>query len=460
LAQAEYWSSSEANANEAFAVTYRPAGNVRAGGFIRSDKSQNYHVRAVRNLSPTPLPIVGEIVTPESICENGVLTLQVPETQFATSEGWQISPTIDFDNPIPYEDEPLNSSYNGWFLRYFATNESNTVYSNIVSIIVWPTYETSFSTMACTHYVWNGIDYDGSGDYQQHLFSIHGCDSIVTMHLTIADVVTNEWSQQTCEGKFIWNGITYSETGDYEQVFSSSENCDSIVILHLNVFDAYDMAIDSTVCGNLVWNGQEYTVSGLYEQQFVTAGGCDSLVRMNLTVLPFPEAIPEITGLTEVYVSTDIVLGKYNYSIDSVGFASHYEWILEGPSWIMDTTGTHCTLWVTLPGTATLKVRAWNGCGYSEQEIILHAGFFDIDDNQTLPVAVYPNPARDKVFIESKDIVRVKLYDLLGQCLTERSTEPCDRMELSLQGYANSIYLIEIQTKRGTIRTKLKISPQ
>ena len=460
LAQAEYWSSSEANANEAFAVTYRPAGNVRAGGFIRSDKSQNYHVRAVRNLSPTPLPIVGEIVTPESICENGVLTLQVPEIQFATSEGWQISPTIDFDNPIPYENEPLNSSYNGWFLRYFATNESNTVYSNIVSIIVWPTYETSFSTMACTHYVWNGIDYDESGDYQQHLFSIHGCDSIVTMHLTIADVVTNEWSQQTCEGEFIWNGITYSETGDYEQVFSSSENCDSIVILHLNVFDAYDIAIDSTVCGNLVWNGQEYTVSGLYEQQFVTAGGCDSLVRMNLTVLPFLEAIPEITGLTEVYVSTDIILGKYNYFIDPVGFASHYEWILEGPNWVLDTIGTNCTLWVTLPGTATLKVRAWNGCGYTEREIIIHAGFFDIDDNQTLPVAVYPNPARDKVFIESEDIVRVRLYDLFGQCLTERSTEPCDRMVLSLQGYANSIYLIEIQTKRGTIRTKLKISPQ
>ena len=166
-------------------MTYRPAGNVRAGGFIRSDKSQNYHVRAVRNLSPTPLPIVGEIVTPESICENGVLTLQVPEIQFATSEGWQISPTIDFDNPIPYENEPLNSSYNGWFLRYFATNESNTVYSNIVSIIVWPTYETSFSTMACTHYVWNGIDYDESGDYQQHLFSIHGCDSIINFCLQV-----------------------------------------------------------------------------------------------------------------------------------------------------------------------------------------------------------------------------------------------------------------------------------
>ena len=460
LAQDEYWSSSEANADEAFAVSFKPSSNVRAGGFIRSGKGQNYHVRAVRNLIPTPLPTVGEIATPESICENGVLTLQAPETQSTTSEGWQLSPTLDFDHPVPYEGEPLDATYNGWFLRYFAANGSCIVYSNVVNILVWPAYETSFSTMACTHYVWNGIDYNESGDYVQHLTSTHGCDSIVTMHLSIADIVTNEWWQHTCEDSFEWNNIIYSETGDYEQVFSSSEHCDSTVILHLSMFDVYDIAVDSTVCGSFQWNGNEYTQSGQYEQLFVTSGGCDSLVRMNLTVLPFPEPIPEIIGLQEVYVSTDIVLGEYGYSIDSVAFATHYEWILEDADWIMDTTGTHCTLWATTPGTATLKVRAWNGCGFTEQEIVIQAGFFDIDDNQTLPISVYPNPAHDKVFIETEGIICVRLFDLHGQCLTEKPAEPCNRMELSLQGYASSIYLIEIQTKHRTIRTKLKISPQ
>ena len=143
-----------------------------------------------------------------------------------------------------------------------------------------------------------------------------------------------------------------------------------------------------------------------------------------------------------------------------MAFATHYEWILEGPEWIMDTTGTQCSLWITLPGTATLKARAWNGCGYTEQHIIIHAGFFDVDDNPTLPFAVYPNPAHDKVFIEAEGIICVRLFDLLGQCLAERSTEPCERMELPLQDYAASIYLIEVQTQHGTIRTKLKINPE
>ena len=311
----------------------------------------------------------------------------------------------------------------------------------------------------CKHFTWNDETYYESGDYQQSFISPLGCDSIVTLHLSIIGPLYHEWSIEVCD-HYTWNGTTYIEPGDYVQEFVTPEGCDSIVTLHLAFSDALEVDIDTVACGSLWWNGQEYTESGHYEQQFVTPGGCDSLVRMDLTVLPFPEAVPEITGLTEVYVSTDIVVGQYNYSIDSVAFATHYEWILEGPDWIMDTTGTQCSLWITLPGTATLKARAWNGCGYTEQQIIIHAGFFDVDDDQTLPFAVYPNPAHDKVFIEAEGIICVRVFDLLGQCLAERSTEPCERMELSLQDYAASIYLVEIQTQRGTIRTKLKISPQ
>ena len=34
-------------------------------------------------------------------------------------------------------------------------------------------------------YTWNGIDYCTSGDYTQTLQTVHGCDSVVTLHLTI-----------------------------------------------------------------------------------------------------------------------------------------------------------------------------------------------------------------------------------------------------------------------------------
>lgn len=455
LSQAEYWSSSEANGNEAFAVSFKPSANVRAGGFVRSDKGQNYQVRAVRNLSPITLPTVGEIVTPDAICENDILTLHAPETQSATSEGWQLSPTIDFSDPVPYNGEPLDSSYNGWFLRYFASNENNVVYSNVVTITVWPTYETSFSITACTHYIWNGIDYNESDDYDQALTSIHGCDSTVTMHLTIADVVTNEWSHQTCEDSFTWNDSVYTTTGDYEQTLTSIDGCDSIVTLHLTFSDALEVDIDTIACGSLWWNGIEYTESGNYEQPFITPDGCDSLVRMNLAVLPLPDPVSEITGLQEVYVSTDIFFGQYHYSIDSVASATHYEWILVGADWPMDTTGTQCTLQITSACTATLIARAWNRCGYTEQEIHIHAGFFDLPDDMAFPVALYPNPAHDKVFIETEGDMKVRLFNLLGQCLI--AEEGNDRMVWSLTHLPPAIYFVEVTTKQGRRILKLDV---
>ena len=404
-----YWTSTECSSSNAWTISFGPT-SYTAGILAARDKTASYAVRPIwsQSCETVHLPTVGNIMTPEAICADESLTLQIPESQFANTQGWQMSPTVTFDNPSPYHGEPLDSSYNGWFLRYFATNEASTVYSNVVNIAVWPKYETSINVMACTHYVWNGIDYNESGVYEQSFTSIHGCDSIVTMNFTVADVITNEWTVQTCDS-LTWNDTTYTEPGDYVQVFTTMQGCDSTVILHLVPDD-------------------------------------------------YPAAIPEINGLQEVYVSTDIILGKYHYFIDPVEFATHYEWILEGPNWVLDTTGTHCSLWVTLPGTATLKVRAWNKCGYTEQQIVIHAGFFDIDDNPTIPVAVYPNPARDKVFIEAEGIMRVRLFDLLGQCLIEKEGNMGDKTEISLNNLTPAFYTIEILTEKGRFIRKLNVT--
>ena len=123
----------------------------------------------------------------------------------------------------------------------------------------------------------------------------------------------------------------------------------------------------------------------------------------------------------------------------------------------MDASGTHCTLITTTPGTTTLKVRAWNSCGDVEQEIIIHAGFYDIDDSWALPIRVFPNPANDKIFIEAEEIISVKLYDLRGQCLIQKEGNNSDMMEISLNDLASSIYTIEILTKQGRVIRKLNV---
>lgn len=52
-------------------------------------------------------------------------------------------------------------------------------------ILISKGYTSEFSDTACVQYSWNGHTYATTGDYEQHLTAPDGCDSTVTLHLTI-----------------------------------------------------------------------------------------------------------------------------------------------------------------------------------------------------------------------------------------------------------------------------------
>lgn len=375
---------------------------------------------------------------------------------------------VDLGSPVTFQFWRTRCDHFTWNdSTYYDSGDYQQTFTSIegcdsivtLHLTITETIYNEWSYQTCDDFVWNGTTYTEPGDYIQELITPQGCDSIVTLHLVIADTLTYDWSAQSCTD-YTWNGTTYSQSGDYPMAFVTDHGCDSVSTLHLVIYEPYQVDIDTTACGSLSWNGQELTASGFYQATFEDANGCDSLVRLQLTIDPLPEAIPEIIGPTEVYVSSDLIFGLFNYSIDSVPYATHYQWSLGNPDWVMDTTGLQCQILIYHPGTATLRVKAWNGCGFSEQEIVIHAGFFDINDFQTISSALYPNPAHDKVTIEAESIVRIKLYNMQGQCVWEHPVNQIDHMELSLPSLPPSLYLVEIQTVYGIARTKLKTEPQ
>ena len=81
-------------------------------------------------------PIVADIEAPQAICAGDTLNLTVPEVSFAEEQGWQMAPKSNFEDLEVYEGQALDASYNGWKLRYYASNASGTAYSNVVTIKV------------------------------------------------------------------------------------------------------------------------------------------------------------------------------------------------------------------------------------------------------------------------------------------------------------------------------------
>jgi hypothetical protein len=197
---------------------------------------------------------------------------------------------------------------------------------------------TSVTINACDTFLWsqNGSIYSNSGTYSDTLISTNGCDSIVTLNLTINTIPptiqnvsacdTYRWAENNqtytestqafvnlknsrgCDSLIVlnltinrkdsssfnvnqcnpytWNltGITYTTSGVYKTTILTSNGCDSIVTLNLIINPIYSIALDTTVDNSFEWNGTVYTTSGTYTQFFTSVNDCDSSVTINLII--------------------------------------------------------------------------------------------------------------------------------------------------------------------------------
>jgi len=160
-----------------------------------------------------------------------------------------------------------------------------------LNLTVHPVYNISLDVAVCegTTYTWAGGSYTDAGSYLKHFTTTKGCDSNVTLHLTVNPVAHTSFSASICKGDtYTFGGNTYSFQGDYLAQFTSVAGCDSFATLHLLVQTAYNQTFQVAICQgeSYNWNGQSYNTSGTYQALFSTIYGCDSLVRLVLTVNP------------------------------------------------------------------------------------------------------------------------------------------------------------------------------
>lgn len=88
---------------------------------------------------------------------------------------------------------------------------------------------------ACNSFTQNNETFDSSGTYIRTIPNSTGCDSIITLRLTINKKHTDQ-TKNICEGQFFFaGGANQTVSGIYKDTMASSLNCDSIVTTHLTV---------------------------------------------------------------------------------------------------------------------------------------------------------------------------------------------------------------------------------
>lgn len=132
-------------------------------------------------------------------------------------------------------------------------------------------------------------NFEDSGFYTVNLLSEVGCDSIVTLDLFVQEVQFINLDSTICPGDTVFVGTEpYFETGIYQDTLPTIElGCDSIITLDLTVLSQQLTELTPVICAGeeFMVGDSTFTTTGQYQVLLTSVAGCDSLVSVDLLVL-------------------------------------------------------------------------------------------------------------------------------------------------------------------------------
>jgi uncharacterized delta-60 repeat protein len=264
---------------------------------------------------------------------------------------------------------------------------------------------------ACESYTWiDGMTYITSNNTATDTIiggAANGCDSIVTLNLTINHPATGTDVQTACDS-YIWiDGVTYitsNNTATDTIIGGAVNGCDSIVTLNLTINHPATGTDVQTGCYNYMWiDGMTYTMSNNTATHTIIGGaanGCDSVVTLNLTMQT---------------INTNVTLLGSTIQAQLAG--ASYQWI-------------NCATNTPIPGatggtyTATANgnyavIITVNNC--SDTSLCIQVAHLGIEEIAGWNTTLYPNPSNgtftidwgtevDNMFIEITDVTGKPVY--------------------------------------------------
>jgi gliding motility-associated-like protein len=205
--------------------------------------------------------------------------------------------------------------YNQTFPSYTGCDSSVTL-----NLFVRPAITHTFSDTVCaaTTYTWGGQNLTITGTYNQIFTSYTNCDSTVTLNLFVRPAITHNINDTICAAaSYTWAGQTFTTGGNYNHVFPSYTSCDSTVTLHLFVRQVINFTFADTICagGTYNWAGQGISTGGTYNHVFASYTSCDSAVMLHLFVRP---------AISPIFADTACAGVTYNWAGQSLNTTGTY----------------------------------------------------------------------------------------------------------------------------------------
>ena len=364
------------------------------------------------------------------------------------------------------------------------------------------TYNVS---LCAEQFTWgsNNTTYYESGTYYDTLSYSGACDSTLILNLELRPSYQTDVIRTSCDA-YRWKDDTYNvdmtfeESTVYTHHYVNSYGCNSEVTLYLTIndHDEHEFTVsDEENCDEYFWDPQGheilytdhedpvYNISGIYHRTYKNINDCDSLVTMNVhfEYTPSPTEIYPMDADNAtphwVVTATEFQINSYDFNLWDTNPNCHWDSVIwscnEAPQWILEPFGPHglcCKLYVLnrIEDTIWLKAHAFNRCAPEqgiEQKYWLVCSGYGVEEMGSNPANfdVIPNPNNGQMQLNFEYLtgtVNVRVYDMKGSLLDEFQTFNINgpsSYQYNMKSKVDGIYFFVATSKEGTVAKKVVI---
>lgn len=348
-------------------------------------------------------------------------------------------------------------------------------------------YET-VSVTECDTFTWslNNVTYTASGTYSEVLTGASGCDSVVTLDLTLTAATAGTQTTTECTSYF-WpaTGQSYTNSGTYTATLINSNGCDSIATLSLTIVQPTYGGVNAHICqGDSFLVGGEYVyTSGVYHDTLTNAAGCDSVRTIFLSVHAYSKNVQVHLCAGESYYAGGAFQDQpgvyYDTLTSQLGCDSVINTLItvESINTNLTLAGTtitsletqalayqwaHCTGYTLISGatqvsytpTVTgdyLVIIEKNGCNDTSEcvSVVIETDTTDstigIAALESGMVSLFPNPTAGSFTLTFDQLgnYSVSIYTMMGQLLYATPVTDQEQVQMDVPGPAGS-YIVRV----------------
>ncbi|MBQ0016346.1 MAG: T9SS type A sorting domain-containing protein [Bacteroidales bacterium] len=311
----------------------------------------------------------------------------------------------------------------------------------------------------CDAYTWNGIvvTADTLIVHTIALAPEQGqCDTVQVVRISILNSSSSVDTHAVCDSLLWIDGVVYTaSTTTPVAHLTNAVGCDSSVSLNLTVYHGVSHSFTKVDPVGYEWNGVYYTRTGTYTQHFPQVQGCDSVVTLRLVITDIPQ--PQLVSTEGRYLMVNHYPNGQGY--ERVDYAA-YRWYHNGtliPNATSDSYREFANAILKGCYYVEVPIDAAQTTWIASEPYCTTEGIDDVDGSE-FTIQLLPNPASQGVpvllqtSLEEGQQATLLIFDLQGRNVAKQVISSA--VTTVNHNLPAGVYMIRLMTTEGSCATQ------